>query len=178
MYCPFCSHEETKVIDSRLAGEGQQIRRRRECLKCSERFTTFETAELVMPRIIKSDASRQPFDEHKLKGSMLKSLEKRPVASEAVDAAVVHICNKLRALGEREVPARLLGELVMEELRHLDEVAYVRFASVYRSFQDIDAFREEIERLRKHQRNRDVEETQLQLWEGSPLNPANKKSKL
>jgi len=157
MYCPFCSHQETKVIDSRLAGEGQQIRRRRECLKCSERFTTFETAELVMPRIIKSDASRQPFDEHKLKGSMLKSLEKRPVASEAVDAAVVHICNKLRALGEREVPARLLGELVMEELRHLDEVAYVRFASVYRSFQDIDAFREDIERLRRHQRNRDVE---------------------
>lgn len=178
MYCPFCSHEETKVIDSRLAGEGQQIRRRRECLKCNERFTTFESAELVMPRIIKSDASRQPFDEHKLKSSMLKSLEKRPVASEAVDAAVVHICNKLRALGEREVPARLLGELVMEELRHLDEVAYVRFASVYRSFQDIDAFREEIERLRRHQRNRDVEETQLQLWEGSPLNPANQKNKL
>src|SRR5690349_17385280 len=149
MHCPFCNHEETKVIDSRLAGEGQQIRRRRECLKCNERFTTFETAELVMPRIIKSDASRQPFDEHKLKSSMLKSLEKRPVASEAVDAAVVHICNKLRSLGEREVPARQLGELVMEELRHLDEVAYVRFASVYRSFQDIDAFREEIERLRK-----------------------------
>jgi len=168
MYCPFCSHEETKVIDSRLAGEGQQIRRRRECLKCSERFTTFETAELVLPRIIKSDASRQPFDEQKLKSSMLKSLEKRPVASEAVDAAVVHICNKLRAL----------GELVMEQLRHLDEVAYVRFASIYRSFQDIDAFREEIERLRRHQRNRDVEETQLQLWEGSPLNPANQKNKL
>jgi len=178
MYCPFCSHEETKVIDSRLAGEGQQIRRRRECLKCSERFTTFETAELVMPRIIKNDASREPFDEQKLKSSMLKALEKRPVASEAVDAAVVHICNKLRALGEREVPARALGELVMEELRYLDEVAYVRFASVYRSFQDIDAFREEIDRLRRHQRNRDVEETQLQLWEGSPLNPANQKNKL
>jgi len=178
MYCPFCSHEETKVIDSRLAGEGQQIRRRRECLQCGERFTTFETAELVMPRIIKSDESRQPFDEQKLKSSMLKSLEKRPVASEAVDAAVVHICNKLRSLGEREVPARQLGELVMEELRHLDEVAYVRFASVYRSFQDIDAFREEIERLRRHQRNQDVEETQLQLWDGSPLNPANRKNKL
>jgi transcriptional repressor NrdR len=178
MFCPFCSHEETKVIDSRLAGEGQQIRRRRECLNCNERFTTFETAELVMPRIIKSDASRQPFDEQKLKGSMLKALEKRPVAIEAVDAAVVHICNKLRSLGEREVPARMIGELVMEELRHLDEVAYVRFASVYRSFQDIDAFREEIERLRRHQRNRDVEETQLQLWDGSPLNPANKKNKL
>lgn len=175
MFCPFCSHEETKVIDSRLAGEGQQIRRRRECLKCNERFTTFETAELVMPRIIKSDASRQPFDEQKLKSSMLKSLEKRPVAIEAVDAAVMHICNKLRALGEREVLARMLGELVMEELRHLDEVAYVRFASVYRSFQDIDEFRKEIERLQSHQRNRDVEETQMQLWESSPLNPANRK---
>ena len=148
MHCPFCNHEETKVIDSRLAGEGQQIRRRRECLKCGERFTTFETAELVMPRIVKSDASREPFDESKLRNSMLKALEKRPVSSEALDAAVVHICHKLRTLGEREVPSRLVGELVMEELHHLDEVAYVRFASVYRSFQDVDAFREEIERMR------------------------------
>lgn len=160
------------MIDSRLAGEGQQIRRRRECLQCSERFTTFETAELVMPRVMKSDARREPFDEQKLKGSMLKALEKRPVASEAVDAAVVHICNKLRALGEREVPARLVGELVMDELRHLDEVAYVRFASVYRSFQDVDAFREEIDRLRRHQRKIEVEETQLPLWDGAlPAKP-------
>lgn len=164
MYCPFCGHQETKVIDSRLAGEGQQIRRRRECLKCVERFTTFETAELVMPRVVKSDATRQPFDEQKLKSSMLKSLEKRPVSSEAIDAAVVHIGNKLRALGEREVPSRTVGELVMEELRHLDEVAYVRFASVYRSFQDVDAFHEEIERLRHHPR-RDASEAQLALWE-------------
>lgn len=174
MYCPFCTHEETKVIDSRLAGEGQQIRRRRECLKCGERFTTFETAELVMPRVVKSDARREPFDEQKLKGSMLKALEKRPVASEAVDAAVVHICNKLRALGEREAPARMVGEFVMEELRHLDEVAYVRFASVYRSFQDVEAFREEIERLR-HQRQRDADETQLPLWEGIGAPPAKSK---
>src|ERR1043165_7792374 len=115
MHCPFCNHEETKVIDSRLAAEGQQIRRRRECLKCAERFTTFETAELVMPRIVKSDDTRQPFDEQKLKGSMLKALEKRPVASEAIDAAVSHIQMKLRALGEREVASRLVGELVMEE---------------------------------------------------------------
>jgi len=173
MYCPFCAHEETKVIDSRLAGEGQQIRRRRECLKCGERFTTFETAELVMPRVVKSDARREPFDEQKLKGSMLKALEKRPVSSEAVDAAVVHICNKLRGLGEREVPARMVGEFVMDELRHLDEVAYVRFASVYRSFQDVDAFREEIDRLRRHQHNREVEETQLPLWDGvtTPAKP-------
>lgn len=163
MHCPFCNFEETKVIDSRLASEGQQIRRRRECLKCGERFTTFESAELVMPRIIKSDESRQPFDEQKLRGSMLKALEKRPVASEAIDAAVVHICNKLRAMGEREVPSRTVGELVMEELHDLDEVAYVRFASVYRSFQDVDAFREEIDRMR-HRRTRQETEAQLALW--------------
>ena len=166
MFCPFCGYEETKVIDSRLAGEGQQIRRRRECLKCAERFTTFETAELVMPRVVKSDARREPFDEQKLKSSMLKALEKRPVAIEAVDAAVLHICNKLRALGEREVPARMVGELVMNELRHLDEVAYVRFASVYHSFQDVDAFREEIEQLRRDQLKSDVEGSQLALWDG------------
>jgi transcriptional repressor NrdR len=172
MYCPFCAHEETKVIDSRLAGEGQQIRRRRECLKCGERFTTFERAELVMPRVVKSDARREPFDEQKLKSSMIKALEKRPVSSEAIDAAVVHICNKLRGLGEREVPARMVGEFVMDELRHLDEVAYVRFASVYRSFQDVDAFREEIDRLRRHQHNREVEESQLPLWDGvTPAKP-------
>lgn len=163
MHCPFCNHEETKVIDSRLAGEGQQIRRRRECLKCGERFTTFETAELVMPRIIKSDASREPFDENKLRNSLLKALEKRPVASEALDSAVMRILHKLRALGEREVPARLIGEMAMEELHVLDEVAYVRFASVYRSFQDVEAFREEIERMRARARET---EGQLPLWTG------------
>jgi transcriptional repressor NrdR len=163
VYCPFCSFEETKVIDSRLSGEGQQVRRRRECLRCGERFTTFESAELVMPRVIKSDATREPFDEAKLRSGLLKALEKRPVASEAVDAAVNHVCHKLRTLGEREVPSRLIGELVMDELHQLDEVAYVRFASVYRSFQDVDAFREEIERLR-HRRPRSVEDLQLGLW--------------
>lgn len=163
MHCPFCNHEETKVIDSRLASEGQQIRRRRECLKCAERFTTFESAELVMPRIIKNDASREPFDESKLRGSMLKALEKRPVSSEALDAAVVHVCQKLRSMGEREVASRRVGELAMEELHNLDEVAYVRFASVYRSFQDIDAFREEIDRMR-HRRTREETEAQLALW--------------
>jgi transcriptional repressor NrdR len=173
MYCPFCTHQETKVIDSRLAGEGQQIRRRRECLQCGERFTTFETAELVMPRVVKSDERREPFDEQKLKSSMLKALEKRPVAVEAVDAAVLHIYNKLRALGEREVRARIVGEMVMEELRHLDEVAYVRFASVYHSFQDVDAFREEIDQLRRQQRKSEVEEAQLPLWDG--VTPTNRK---
>mgnify|MGYP002682692862 CR=1 FL=1 len=113
MYCPFCSFEETKVIDSRLSGDGQQVRRRRECLRCGERFTTFESAELVMPRVVKSDATREPFDEAKLRSGMVKALEKRPVAIEAVDAAVNRVCHKLRTLGEREVPARLIGELVM-----------------------------------------------------------------
>jgi transcriptional repressor NrdR len=149
VYCPFCSFEETKVIDSRLSAEGQQVRRRRECLQCGERFTTFESAELVMPRIVKSDATREPFDESKLRSGMIKALEKRPVAIEAVDAAVNHVCHKLRTLGEREVPARLIGELVMDELHQLDEVAYVRFASVYRSFQDVTEFQDEIRRLRE-----------------------------
>lgn len=165
MHCPFCNFEETKVNDSRLADEGRQIRRRRECLRCGERFTTFETAELVMPRVVKSDASREPFDDDKLRGSLVKALEKRPVSSEELDAAVAHICHKLRALGEREVPSRQIGELAMDELRHLDEVAYVRFASVYRSFQDLEAFREEIERLR-HRPSREADESQLPLWSG------------
>jgi transcriptional repressor NrdR len=165
MHCPFCNHEETKVNDSRLAGEGQQIRRRRECLKCGERFTTFETAELVLPRVVKSDASREPFDEAKLRSSLLKALEKRPVASEALDTAVAHISHKLRTLGEREVASRHIGELAMEELHYLDEVAYVRFASVYRSFQDVDAFREEIEKLR-HRPTREAGKNQLPLWTG------------
>lgn len=165
MHCPFCNHEETKVNDSRLAGEGQQIRRRRECLKCGERFTTFETAELVLPRVVKSDSSREPFDETKLRNSLLKALEKRPVPSEALDAAVAHISHKLRTLGEREVAARHIGELAMEELHSLDEVAYVRFASVYRSFQDVDAFREEIERL-QHRPTREAGKNQLPLWSG------------
>src|SRR5579863_2951870 len=177
MQCPFCDHIETKVTDSRLAADGSQIRRRRECLSCGERFTTFESAELLMPRIIKSDGSREPFDESKLAAGMVKSLEKRPVSSEAVDAAVARVCHKLRVLGEREVPARQVGELVMEELRHLDEVAYVRFASVYRSFQDVEAFREEIERLRHHRRRRDskLEQDQLPLLPG--LDAAGRKSK-
>ncbi|MFT3904867.1 MAG: transcriptional regulator NrdR [Steroidobacteraceae bacterium] len=166
MHCPFCTHEETKVTDSRLAADGRQIRRRRECLSCGERFTTFETAELVMPRLIKSDGNREPFDEAKLKSGMIKALEKRPVASEAVEEAVARVCHKLMVLGEREVPSRTVGELVMEELRHLDEVAYVRFASVYRSFQDVEAFRDEIEKLRRHPRKRESGRGQLPLLPG------------
>mgnify|MGYP001556073064 CR=1 FL=1 len=149
MYCPFCGHEETKVIDSRLAGEGRQTRRRRQCLDCNERFTTFESAELVMPRLIKSDNSRQPFDESKLRNSMVRALEKRPVSSDDFEQAIGRLIHKLRTMGEREVPSRLIGEMVMEELRELDEVAYVRFASVYRSFQDVTEFQDEIRRLQE-----------------------------
>jgi transcriptional repressor NrdR len=149
MYCPFCGHEETKVIDSRLAAEGRQIRRRRQCLDCNERFTTFESAELVMPRLIKSDNSRQPFDESKLRNSMVRALEKRPVSADQFEEAIGRLVHKLRTMGEREVPSRLIGELVMEELRELDEVGYVRFASVYRSFQDVTEFQDEINKLQE-----------------------------
>ena len=148
MHCPFCGHVETKVTDSRLAGEGEQIRRRRECLACGERFTTFEAPELVMPSVIKSDRRREAFDAAKLRSGMEKALEKRPVAREAIDTAVSRIAHRLRTLGEREIGSGALGELVMEELRQLDEVAYVRFASVYRHFEDIEAFHEEISKLR------------------------------
>jgi transcriptional repressor NrdR len=149
MHCPFCNHEETKVIDSRLAGEGSQVRRRRECLKCGERFTTFESAELVMPRLIKRDQTREPFDEAKLRNGIIRALEKRPVSSEAIEEAVARIIHKVQTMGEREIPSRQVGEMVMEELRNLDEVAYVRFASVYRSFQDVTEFQDEIRRLRE-----------------------------
>ncbi|SEK71850.1 transcriptional repressor NrdR [Atopomonas hussainii] len=147
MHCPFCGANDTKVIDSRLVAEGEQVRRRRECLACQERFTTFETAELVMPRIIKQDGSRQPFDEEKLRAGLQRALEKRPVSVERLEEAIAHIKHKLRATGEREVKSLTMGEWVMDELQQLDEVAYIRFASVYKRFQDLNEFREEIERL-------------------------------
>ncbi|MFN4289974.1 MAG: transcriptional regulator NrdR [Permianibacter sp.] len=149
MHCPFCSADDTKVIDSRLVADGSQVRRRRECTQCSERFTTFETAELVMPRIVKNDGSRQPFDESKLRAGMMRAVEKRPVSVEQIEEAIGHIMSKLRATGEREVQSKVLGELVMAELRKLDEVAFVRFASVYRRFQDVQEFRDEIAKLQK-----------------------------
>lgn len=153
MQCPFCQAEDTKVIDSRLNGEGDQVRRRRECILCSERFTTYETIELSLPRLVKRDGSCVQFREEKLRGGILRSLEKRPVRTEQVDAAITRVLNHLRASGEREIETRVLGEWVMSELRALDEVAYVRFASVYRRFQDVDEFKDEIARLR----NADVE---------------------
>ncbi|MGB0204408.1 MAG: transcriptional regulator NrdR [Neptuniibacter sp.] len=149
MHCPFCSANETKVVDSRLVAEGQQVRRRRECTQCNERFTTYEAAELLMPRLIKADGTRQPFDDEKLRAGIHRALEKRPVSIEEIEACISRIKHCLRATGERELPSRQVGEEVMAELRKLDEVAYVRFASVYRSFQDINEFKAEIERLSK-----------------------------
>ncbi|HEB66447.1 MAG TPA: transcriptional regulator NrdR [Gammaproteobacteria bacterium] len=149
MHCPFCGAEDTRVIDSRLTSDGSQVRRRRECTACNERFTTFETAELVMPRLIKSDGRREPFNEDKLRAGMQRALEKRPVETEAIENAVNRIMKRMRDTGDREIPSRRVGEWVMDELRDLDQVAYVRFASVYRAFEDVSAFQEEIERLRQ-----------------------------
>ncbi|MCH1444786.1 MAG: transcriptional regulator NrdR [Gammaproteobacteria bacterium] len=147
MHCPFCSADDTKVIDSRLVADGGQVRRRRECVGCRERFTTYEAAELVMPRVIKQDGSREPFDEDKLRSGLQRALEKRPVAVESVESELVQIKNRLRSTGERELDSRVLGELVMEALKRLDQVAYVRFASVYRSFEDLSEFRDAIASL-------------------------------
>ena len=147
MHCPFCSADDTKVIDSRLVAEGGQVRRRRECLSCKERFTTYEIAELLMPHLIKSDGTRQPFNEEKLRAGLLRALEKRPVGVEDIEAAISQIKHQLQLTGEREVPSRRVGEYVMEKLKQLDQVAYVRFASVYRKFEDIEEFRAELDRL-------------------------------
>ena len=154
MHCPFCSAEDTKVIDSRLVAEGDQVRRRRECLSCHERFTTYEIAELVMPRMIKQDGTRQPFDEVKLRAGLLRALEKRPVSIEAIESAINSIKHFLQATGEREVKSLTVGEKVMEQLQKLDEVAYVRFASVYRRFKDLNEFRQEIDRLEQQPDNK------------------------
>lgn len=147
MYCPFCAAVDTKVIDSRLVSDGHQVRRRRECLACHERYTTFESAELVMPRIIKRDGSREPFNEDKMRNGLLRALEKRPVSLERTELAIDKLKSQLRATGERELSSEILGNFIMEQLKQLDKVAYVRFASVYRSFEDIREFGEEIARL-------------------------------
>lgn len=147
MRCPFCGAADTKVIDSRLVAEGDQVRRRRECTSCAERFTTYEGAELVMPRVIKQNGNREPFDESKLRSGILRALEKRPVSVEKVEAEINKLKQALQATGEREIKSMVIGEKVMDALRRLDHVAYVRFASVYRDFQDLQEFREEIDRL-------------------------------
>ncbi len=162
MRCPFCNAPDTKVIDSRPAGEGDQVRRRRECLECKGRFTTYERVELNMPKVVKSDGRTVPFDEMKVKLGMLRALEKRPVTPEQVEAAVGRITRRLMAPGEPEVASRYIGDLVMEELKALDQVAYVRFASVYRQFEDVQAFREEIERL-ENQPDPEARRRQLDL---------------
>jgi transcriptional repressor NrdR len=147
MHCPFCGADDTKVIDSRLVAEGDSVRRRRECQTCGERFTTFETAELVMPRVVKRDGTREPFDEDKLRRGLTRALEKRPVPVEEIESAVNRIMHNLRSTGERELPSLRVGEEVMKELRRMDGVAYVRFASVYRDFQDVSEFEKEIKSL-------------------------------
>ncbi|HVE43907.1 MAG TPA: transcriptional regulator NrdR [Gammaproteobacteria bacterium] len=150
MYCPFCSAVDTKVIDSRLMREGNQTRRRRQCFDCLERFTTYEVAELSLPRIIKRSGRRAAFSEEKLRAGLLRALEKRPVSTEQIETAVARILRKAMTRGEREIPSSEIGEWVMEELHQLDQVAYVRFASVYRSFQDINEFQKEISKLTNH----------------------------
>ena len=147
MQCPFCALPNTKVIDSRLVTEGNTVRRRRECQICGERFTSFETAELLMPKVIKSNEVRDPFNEEKLRYGIVRALEKRPVSVDQIEAAIGRIMYKLRAAGEREVSSLQIGEFVMLELRELDAVGYVRFASVYRDFQDVSEFATEIQKL-------------------------------
>ncbi len=149
MHCPFCGSNDTKVTDSRLADAGNSVKRRRKCHQCKERFTTFETAALQMPRIIKHNGNREPFELRKLETGILRALEKRPVATKDIDHAIQRILQKIRGWGERECAASVVGDWVMDELRKMDKVAYIRFASVYRSFQDLDEFRQTIDNLEK-----------------------------
>lgn len=170
MRCPFCGAEDTKVVDSRLSGDGDQVRRRRKCELCNERFTTYETAELNLPRVVKRDGSRVPFDGRKLRAGMMRALEKRPVSTEQVDAAQARIQRRLLSCGEAEVQSMRVGELVMDELKALDQVAYVRYASVYRQFEDVAAFREEIDRLER-QPTPEVRRQQLDLLDDLEVQP-------
>jgi transcriptional repressor NrdR len=142
MHCPFCDHTETQVVETRESDEGDVIRRRRRCLHCEKRFTTYERIDIVMPAVVKKDGARAEFDPEKLRASMMLALRKRPVSVEQLDAALDRIRDKLLASGARELPSNRLGELVMRELKRIDKVAYVRFASVYRSFEDVDEFRQ------------------------------------
>lgn len=149
MKCPFCGTDDTQVIDSRVNDEGDAIRRRRRCSQCDKRFTTYETADLQLPQVVKQNGTREEFLREKLRSSFTRALHKRPVPTEYVDRAIEHIVQKILARGEREVSSRDLGEIVMQELKLMDKVAYIRFASVYRSFQDVDDFSEVIRDLDK-----------------------------
>ena len=165
MRCPFCGSGDTRVVDSRLAEDGDAVRRRRECASCNERFTTLERANLRMPQVVKSDGRREAFNEAKLRSGMERALEKRPVDAEAVESAIHRIKHRMRTVGERELASRRIGEWVMQELNELDQVAYVRFASVYRSFQDVDEFSEEVKRL-QNQLPEFVKKKQMSLLPG------------
>jgi transcriptional repressor NrdR len=149
MHCPFCKAEDTQVIDSRVSDDGDSIRRRRRCVACSKRFTTYEMVEFRMPQVVKQDGSRTEFDLDKLRTGFMRALHKRPVPTPLVDDAVATVTQQVLALGEREIPSRRIGEMVMKELYKLDTVAYIRFASVYRSFQDVDDFRDAIKEVQK-----------------------------
>jgi transcriptional repressor NrdR len=149
MWCPFCNHDDTRVVDSRVTRDGMQIRRRRECAKCVARFNTYESPELIAPRVIKSDGVREAFSEEKLRDGMLRALEKRPVKTREVERAIRILLREIRGVEDAEIPSSLIGEWVMRELSELDQVAYVRFASVYRKFEDVQAFRDEIEKLER-----------------------------
>ena len=148
MKCPFCGHTDTQVIDSRVSEPGASIRRRRRCVSCTKRFTTYETVELRLPQVVKTNGTRSDFDVMRVRNGFQRALHKRPVTTELVDAAITRIEQKMLALGEREIDSRRLGEMVMEELRKLDKVAYIRFASVYKSFSDVDDFRDAIREVR------------------------------
>lgn len=149
MHCPFCGAQDTRVCDSRLASENNQIRRRRECVRCAVRFTTFERAELQLPKVVKVDGAREDFNEDKVRAGIQRALEKRPVSADEVELMLNHICRKLMVVDEREVASRRIGEMAMDELQQIDHIAYVRFASVYRDFKDVREFTDEVERLKK-----------------------------
>ncbi|HKJ17180.1 MAG TPA: transcriptional regulator NrdR [Xanthomonadales bacterium] len=174
MWCPFCHHENTRVVDSRLTGDGMQIRRRRQCESCSGRFNTFETPALKAPRIIKSDGSREAFSEDKLRQGMMRALEKRPVATRQIERAMRSLLRQISSVEEVEIPSSLIGEWVMRRLSELDQVAYVRFASVYKRFEDVQAFREVIEHLERESPG-DQDDPQISLLE--PSNPKRRAEK-
>ena len=173
MHCPYCRHDDTRVIDSRLTEDGLTVRRRRECPQCNERFNTFEHADLKLPAIVKQDGRREPFDERKLRAGIELALHKRPFGSDTMDSVIDHVVKKMRTSGERELPSRRIGEWVMGELKRVDQVAYVRFASVYRRFEDAQAFREEVERLERDPPQ--LAELQLSLLGDDPAPPRSKR---
>ena len=173
MHCPYCRHDDTRVIDSRLTEDGLTVRRRRECPQCNERFNTFEHADLKLPSIVKQDGRREPFDERKLRAGIELALHKRPFGSDTMDSVIDHVVKKMRTSGERELPSRRIGEWVMGELKRVDQVAYVRFASVYRRFEDAQAFREEVERLERDPPQ--LAELQLSLLGDEPALPKGKR---